>query len=441
MTYGGNVRAIVGAAVAIVVAASLWPMDAEAGSPAATFIVRFLDDEGDENLNDTPNLCDVIDDVPGPQCTLRAAIEEANHTPGLDYIQFNVGGTSRIKTIRPKTSLPTITEAVVINGYSQPGARENTRGKGTNAVLRVQLDGSLSVGGDNGLMIQASDVVVRGLVISRFADGIVIIGAGSMGNRIEGNFIGTNPAGTRERANNGYGVNILGGLGIIVGGDSRADRNLISGNAFYGVGLNGSHQQVAGNLIGTDRTGAGGLGNGYPGVKAYTALHTIGGPTPAYANVIAFNRAAGVAVVGSGGVYVRRNSIFKNDGGGIDLGEDGRSPNDPGDVDTGPNALQNFPIITSAKTGRRGTTIRGRLESFPGDPYGIQFFSSPPGRRAEGKKFLGQIIVNTDDTTGVARFTFRPAKDVPLRHRITATATDDGGSTSEFSNARRVRSP
>jgi hypothetical protein len=48
--------------------------------------------------------------------------------PGLDTINFNIPG-SGVKTIAPASPLPTITDAVVIDGYSQPGASANTRSR------------------------------------------------------------------------------------------------------------------------------------------------------------------------------------------------------------------------------------------------------------------------------------------------------------------------
>jgi hypothetical protein len=434
--HGGKARALWGLTLALALVVPLLPTGVNAGPVGDTFTVRFLDDEGDANLTDTPNRCDAAEDVPGKQCTLRAAIEEANHTVGRNTIRFDIGGSSRIKTIRPQSSLPPITDQVVINGYSQPGARVNTQARGTNARLRIQL-----VGADAGgiaLWIQTSSSLIRGLVINRFSDGI-LVQPGRSGNRIEGNFIGTDATGTRDRGNVFNGITLF-GTDNVLGGDSRADRNIVSGNGQNGVSLAGSSLDVMGNLIGTDRTGTHDLGNVQFGVTALSANHTIGGMAPPSANVIAFNGEAGVSVLnpGSVGVHIRRNSIFSNGGPGIDLGGDGRTPNDAGDVDTGPNYLQNFPVIRSARTGRR-TTIRGRLESSPNGFFGIQFFSTSPGGAAEGKTFLGEMTVGADGT-GLATFRFRPGRDVPVGHRITATATDDGANTSELSNPRRVRS-
>ena len=63
-------------------------------------------------------------------CTLRAAIQEANATAGADTINFNISG-SGVKTIRPTSPLPEITEAVTIAGYSQPGASPTPRPSAT----------------------------------------------------------------------------------------------------------------------------------------------------------------------------------------------------------------------------------------------------------------------------------------------------------------------
>ena len=80
--------------------------------------------------------------------------------------------------------------------------------------------------------------------------------------------------------------------------------------------------------------------------------NVVGGTTAGLGNVIAFN-AKGV-VVGSSvtdlsaGNLITQNSIARNDGPGIDLANDGVTLNDDGDVDTGPNALLNFPVLESA---------------------------------------------------------------------------------------------
>ena len=135
----------------------------------------------------------------------------------------------------------------------------------------IELNGSQAGTGD-GLLITAPNVTVRGLDINDFSQGagIHITGTGATGDWIYGNFLGTDPTGTLA-APNDYGVEIDGGAsGNLIGtnGDGindAAERNLISGNRFAGVWINGQGTDgnaVAGNFIGTSVTGDVALNNG-----------------------------------------------------------------------------------------------------------------------------------------------------------------------------------
>jgi len=173
-----------------------------------------------------------------------------------------------VKTIRPTSELPAITQSVTISGYSQPGSAKNTRANGAiNAVPKIQLDGSTASIDADGLIIQgASNITIRGLVINRFdRSGIFLTSTdGSDNNHIEGNFIGTNAAGTAIVANDGDGVviNGPGSTGNTIGGTTPAARNLISGNDEQGVEISASDaNKVQGNLIGTHKTGINDVGN------------------------------------------------------------------------------------------------------------------------------------------------------------------------------------
>jgi hypothetical protein len=111
----------------------------------------------------------------------------------------------------------------------------------------------------------------------------------------------------------------------------------------------------------------------------------------------------------------------------------------PTDADTGANDLQNFPVITSAKTLLGETTIKGNLNTRPNAGYLIRFFSNPSGTD-EDKKFIGQKSVTTD-ASGNVSFTFTPSSVVKVGQTITATATNaSNGNTSEFSDPRTVAS-
>jgi hypothetical protein len=169
-------------------------------------------------------------------------------------------------------------------------------------------------------------------------------------------------------------------------------------------------------------------------------------------NVISGNGGSGVEVLftlgdtGGAGNRILSNSIHRNDDLGIDLvfspnDPPGVTSNDDDDNDGGPNRLQNFPDLDSARTGRRVTTIKGTLNSTAEQRFIVQFFSSPepdPSGNGEGRKFLGQTTVTTD-LSGDADFTFKTRKKVARGQVVTATATNAAtGDTSEFSAVQFV---
>jgi hypothetical protein len=164
----------------------------------------------------------------------------------------------------------------------------------------------------------------------------------------------------------------------------------------------------------------------------------VGGVPPYAANTIAFN-GTGVKV-GDGfvpdGIGILRNSIFGNDGLGIDLKGDGVTPDDAGDSDTGPNNLQNFPDLSSAVVSGTNTVIQGSINTEGNKTYSLRFYSSPQADgsgHGEGKTFLGQGDNVTTDPDGNATFTFVAPLPVHDGHAVSATATDPSGNTSEFS--------
>src|SRR5262249_28750367 len=160
-------------------------------------------------------------------------------------------------TIRPLTALPEITDPVVVDGFSQPGASPNTLANGNDAVLRVELDGSAPAAALDGLQASGGSNTVRGLVINRFGkNGIVLRVAGN--NLVTGNFIGTDVSGRLNLGNVHNGVLVKDAPGNTVGGTAAGARNLISGNGFTGVLISdagATANVVQGNFIGTNAAG------------------------------------------------------------------------------------------------------------------------------------------------------------------------------------------
>jgi hypothetical protein len=153
---------------------------------------------------------------------------------------------------------------------------------------------------------------------------------------------------------------------VRVGGTSRADRNLISGNTESQVTFYLADRfRVEGNLIGVDASGTEDLGSAYAGIAVDASYGTpgavIGGTTAAAANVIAHADNDGILMFNTDQhVRILRNAIFANGDLAIDLADDGVTPNDPvPDADTDPNGLQNHPVITSARNVNGTTRIRG----------------------------------------------------------------------------------
>ena len=138
--------------------------------------------------------------------------------------------------------------------------------------------------------------------------------------------------------------------------------------------------------------------------------NVIGGTAANEANALAFNDGCGVRVTGAGAVgnSLHGNIINENGQLGIDLGGDGVTPNDnvPFDPDSGPNSLQNYPVITSATSVGGFTTIKGDLKTRAQQTYLLEFYSSTqkdPSGYGEGLTPIGSTQVSTD-AVGTATF-------------------------------------
>ncbi len=154
------------------------------------------------------------------------------------------------------------------------------------------------------------------------------------------------------------------------------------------------------------------------------------------ANTVISNTGNGISVSSGTGIAIHGNSIAENGRLGIDLNDDGVTPNDIGDPDSGPNTLQNTPVLLRAVPINSGITFEGRLNSLPMTrTYTLEFFRSStcdPSQYGEGQVFLGAHDVETNGA-GNARFSTILPVVVPTGQFVTATATDPDGNTSEFS--------
>jgi titin len=351
-------------------------------------------------------------------------------------IGTNAAGTAAVGNFQWGVRLDNCSTATRVGGTTS-GARNVISGQAGTGVLSESSDGNLVEGNyigtdavgaapiSNGFGIQLQKANNNTIGGATAAARNVISGNGSEairtnsqcnGNVIEGNYIGTDASGLGSVAN-GTGVNFYGvDSNNIIGGTTAGARNVISGNAGDAVGLfnpGTTANTVEGNYIGTDKTGAAPLPNAGAGVLILTGAtnDTIGGTTPAAANIIA-NGTNGVFVDGSAtlGNSILGNSIFANSGLGISLTSGGNN-NEPA------------PTITSVMTGGGNTKISGAVIA---GTHRIEVFQNPTCSDPEGKTFLGAVTASTTSWSLTV-----PAVSSPA---LTATSTDAStGNTSQFS--------
>ncbi len=231
------------------------------GTAAATFQVTNTADSG-----------------PG---SFRQAIVDA--TTASDTIVFQIPGAGP-HTISPLSPLPLIT-AGLVDGTTQSGYQGRPI---------IEINGALAGGGVVGLRLGGAGCTVRGLVINRFsADGIR---CDTGGHVLEGNYVGTDVAGTLARGNGQYGIFVFGTSGNRIGGTTASKRNVISGTNETGIFiLNGSSNVIQGNYVGLGVHGTNSLGNRNNGITIFNSPgNVIGGPGSGEGNVISGNTGSGI---------------------------------------------------------------------------------------------------------------------------------------------------
>lgn len=416
----------------------------------------------------------------GPK-SLRQAIIDANNTPGVQTIVFEVPGAG-VKTFNITAPLD-VTQPLIIDGYTQPGTGANTSANNDNAVLLIELNGNDAP--FNGLNITGGGSTVRGLAINRFGVGGIRL-SGNGGTTVEGCFIGTDSTG-KIASGNKVGISVAASQSNTIGGATPAARNIISGNSSAGIQIGDTNQAVTmnnsvlGNFIGAD-AGGGPLGNGINSVAGANGIFIPANATGAtiQGNRIAYNTGSISSGTGNGvripspangsdasGIQIQilDNEIFGNSALAIDLGPAGITPNDQLDADTGPNNLQNFPDLSSfsplsvGDTSERSSdsevmkplrteavTVGGTLRSTPNQTYIVNWYFSVDSQcvtSQQGSRPLvfGRIPGVSTDSSGNASFSF-PFDFPPgtAAGVINCTATDSLGNTSEYSSCLPVNS-
>jgi hypothetical protein len=288
--------------------------------------------------------------------SLRQAIVNSNGTAGTtDTITFHIA--SGVQTITLLSALPSITDPVIIDATTQAGYAgkplivltpgpnnvgdaitlttsdcvvkglvvNSFQGDGIvitgqsafnntvqNCYFGIAADGVTAAGNSDGVDIDTlahnntiggTTTAARNVISGNGINGIRITGVGTTTNTVQGNYIGTNAAGTAAVKNNLNGIIVDEAINNLIGGTTAGARNIVSGNGGVGVFLNdpqASGNTVQGNLIGTDVSGSNAIGNS-TGVSfgGFAHANTIGGTTAAARNIISGN-GLGIYFAGTG---------------------------------------------------------------------------------------------------------------------------------------------
>ncbi len=424
----------------------------EPDSPGSSgvFVVNSTNDDSDDDTAD--GICETA----SGDCTLRAALEQANAGSEPPYtITFNIPGDGPHFINISGSPLPTINIPVNIrgkptgysgpptivvdgggingNGFTVAGAGSlidglsiiNFSGNAQNAAIRVEANnvviqnnyiglsynGSSVAGNAYGIkVVSVSSTTIRSNVVSGNTHGISLENSSSQFNQILDNLIGTDASGTGETQGN-----TLDGLRLISSSNNIIEGNTISGNNNNGIHLSsGSNNTISGNRIGVKVFGSEGLGNGGYGI------YNSGSLNPITHNVVAFNGNSGVYITSGDQNLISENSIFNNGGLGIELASGG---NNDAPAPTLGGALQGdtYIWVTGSLTG-----------GIPNTSYAVEFFKSP-NDDLEGETHIHTHSVTTNGA-GSASFELGILVAVPDSTPITATARDTNDNTSEFSS-------
>lgn len=228
------------------------------------------------------------------------------------------------------------------------------------------LDGITIEDGSHNITIGGASPGNANTIGGNIYSGIYIMG-NSHTITINSNTIGIDYTATSRLSNGSSGIAIEGNTidsslanAIVIGDDNfTTSHQYISGNGNDGVYISNSNNVRIkdSNLIGRGYFPANpdvAMGNGWDGVYISNSHHiTVGG----YA--IAYNGWQGVGMLGDLSLnnQVKPLRVYANGGLGIDLNEDGFTPNDLNDSDAGPNTLLNYPVVTGISGGYLSGTV------------------------------------------------------------------------------------
>lgn len=335
------------------------------------------------------------------------------------------------------------TEDITIAGnwIGTDGTGASSMGNGDEGI--EVLGGGNNIGGTG-----ADD---RNVIVNNGDEGINLTGAWATGNIIRGNYIGLEPDGTSGTGNGDVGIALLAGaVGNTIGGLTEAERNVISMN-YEGIEINTAGNVILGNYIGTDTTGTLDRGNrSDDGIEIQGGgnNNAIGGTASGAGNLIAYNQLHGITVKAGSGNRILGNSVHSNNLMGIDLNDDGVTPNN-GTTGAFPNIGMDYPVLSVAILSGTDLHVEGYVGTSAlkiAGTHMIEFFKveddggssgeveSGDGQsigHGEGRWYIDRCLSAADGTFDCDLTVSGPVS-LTLGESITGTATDTAGNTSEF---------
>ncbi|MBI2967289.1 MAG: gliding motility-associated C-terminal domain-containing protein [Bacteroidetes bacterium] len=276
--------------------------------------------------------------------------------------------------------------SAAISGNSVQGNIIGPMADGASLVASNPQQTGVSISDAPNNIIGGNSSIERNIISANQSSGIQIGGAGSAGNLVQGNYIGTDSSGTLFIANSSqdYGVMIQSSsAGNTIGGTGTGEGNLISGNSNYGIFISNAGAAgnlVVGNTIGTQLNGSSVLTTNLQSYGIYignSPNNVIGGNSAGERNIISGNLFSGTYFSGSvsTGNSVKGNYIGTDSSGTLFIAS---SSQDYG-IDIGSSAVNNF--IGGSIAGE-GNLISGNTNS------GIRLTTAEPS----GNTITGNII-------------------------------------------------
>jgi hypothetical protein len=245
--------------------------------------------------------------------SLRQAILDANANPDYSFITFDIpGGCPQVISLA--SALPSITQGVRIDAWSQPGSHSNTSTTGDNALRCVILQGNGAIATGLDFAGSASTQFwLQGIAIGGFTGSGLRLGGGTddlvWGNQFGGKVGATNVPG------NGTGIALtMVATSASIGGDAPVQRNVVAGSSGNGVSIgsisffSSTGNEIVNNLIGTYGSETVAAGNG-TGIRITTSGNIVRD------NVIVNSASDGVMLSGAGanGNAIEHNRIGRTD--------------------------------------------------------------------------------------------------------------------------------